>query len=96
MLGLSSDNLKLVAESLSLSTPKIKDSEKSLSTLKKYHDQDDAKYITISDAVNLFNQSTDKDYYKSMETKSAVNGNYIEYEAMGTKIKILQLKDILI
>ena len=79
-----------------ISTPKIKDTEKNLSILKKYHDQDDAKYVAITDVVNLFSQSTDKDYYKAIETKSAFNANYIEYEAIGTKIKILQLKDILI
>ena len=68
---------KYRAKKKKMSTPKINDTEKNLSTLKKYHDQDE-------------------DYYKSIETKSAFNANYIEYEAMGTKIKILQLKDILI
>ena len=40
---------------------KLFELEESLSTLKKYHDHGDAKYIEIRD---LFNQSTDKDYYK--------------------------------
>ena len=35
--------------------------EESLSKLKKYYDYDDAKYISIRDVGNLFNQSTDKD-----------------------------------
>ena len=48
--------------------------------LKKYHDHDDAKYIGIRDVGNLFNQSTDKDYYKPMKTKSVFNASYIEYE----------------
>ena len=66
--------------------------EESLSTLKKYHDHDDAKYIGIRDVGNLYNQSTDKDYYKPIETKSAFNGNYIEYESNGDKNKNLSAK----
>ena len=34
----------------------------------------------IRDTRNLFNHSTDKDYYKPIKTKSAFNGNYTEYE----------------
>ena len=66
--------------------------EESLSTLKKYHDHDDAKYIGVRDVRNLFNQSTDKDYYKPIKTKSAYNGNYIKYESNGDKDKNLSAK----
>ena len=69
--------------------------EESISKLKKYHDHDDAKYIGIRDVGNLFNQSTDKDYYKPIKTKSAFNGNYIEYESNGDKDKNLSLKKYL-
>ena len=31
----------------------------------------------------------DEDYYKSIRTKSAFNGNYIEYESKGDKNKNL-------
>ena len=30
---------------------------------------------------------TDEDYYKPISTKSAFNGNYIEYESKGDKNK---------
>ena len=63
--------------------------------LKKYYDHDDAKYIGIGDIGNLFNQSTDKDYYKPIKTKSAFNGNYIEYESNGDKDKNLSAKKYL-
>ena len=39
---------------------------------------------------NLFNQSTDEDYYKPLlQTKSAFDGNYIEYESTVDKNKNL-------
>ena len=82
-------------EQKNLLTQKIKEIEKSLSTFKTYHDHDDAKCIGIRDIGNLFNQSTDKDYYKQIKTKIAFNGNYIEYESNGDKNKIYQLKNIL-
>ena len=66
--------------------------EESISKLKKYYYHDDAKYIAIRDVGNLLNQSTDKDYYKPIETKSAFNGNYIEYESNGDKNKNLSAK----
>ena len=69
--------------------------EESLSKLKKYYDHDDAKYIGIRDVGNLFNQSTDKDYYKPIKTKSAFNGNYIEYESNWDKDKNLSAKKYL-
>ena len=42
-----------------------------------------------------FNQSTDEDYYKPIWTKSAFNGNYIEYESKGDKNKNLSPKEYL-
>ena len=63
--------------------------------LKKYHDHDDAKYIGIRDVGNLFSQSTDKDYYKSIKAKSAFNRNYIEYESNGDKDENLSAKKYL-
>ena len=57
---------------------------------------DDAKYKRIRDVVNLFNQSTDEYYYKPIKTKSAFNGNYIEYESNGRNTKIYHLENILI
>ena len=41
------------------------------------------------------NQSTDEDYYKPIWTKSAFNGNYIEYESKGDKNKNLSPKEYL-
>ena len=81
-----------------LSTPEIKETEKnllelekSLSSLKKYYDYDDIEYRGIRDIGNLFNEvalnKIDKDYYKPIKTKSAFNGNYIEYESKGDKDK---------
>ena len=63
--------------------------------LKKYHDHDDTKYIGTRDVGNLFNQSTDKDYYRPIKTKGAFNGNYIEYESNGDKDKNLSAKEYL-
>ena len=68
---------------------------KSISRLKKYHDYDDAKYKQIRDVGNLFNQSTDEDYYKTIKTKSAFSGNYIKYESNGDKDKNLSVKKYL-
>ena len=48
-------NLYEIESKKNLSTQKIKEIEKSLSTLKKYHDHDDAKYIGIRDVGNFFN-----------------------------------------
>ena len=88
-------NLYEIESKKNLSTQKIKEIEKSLSALKKYYDHDDAKYIGIRDVGNLFNQSADKDYYKPIKTKSAFNGNYIEYESNGDKDKSLSEKEYL-
>ena len=69
--------------------------EESLSRLIKYHDCDDAEYKGIRDTENLFKQSTQKDYYKQTKSKSAFNGNYIEYESNGDKNKNLSVKKYL-
>ena len=75
-----------------ISTQKLKEIEKSFSALKTYYDHDDAKYIWIRDAGNLCNQSNDKDYYKPIKTKSALNNNYVEYKNNEDKDKILSAK----
>ena len=49
-------NLYEIKSKKNLSTHKIKEIEKNLSTLKRYHDHDDAKYIGIRDKGNFFNQ----------------------------------------
>ena len=59
--------------------------------LKKYDDYDDAEYIGIRDIGNLFNHSTDKDYYKPIKSKSAFKTSNMK--SMGTKTKIYQLKN---
>ena len=41
------------------------------------------------------NQSTDEDYYKPIKTKSAFNGNYIEYESNEDKDENLSAKEYL-
>ena len=60
--------------------------EKSLSSLKKYYDYDGIEYQGIKDIRNLFDE-INEDYYKPTKTKSTFNGNYIEYESKGNKIK---------
>ena len=39
------------------------------------------QYNTTHDIRYLFNEITKEDYYEPIETKSAFNGNYIEYES---------------
>ena len=87
-------NLYKIERKKNLSTQKVKEIEKSLSTLKKYHDHDDAKYLGIRDVGSLRNQSTDKDYYKPIKTKVISIAITSNMRAMRTKIKIYQLKDI--
>ena len=41
------------------------------------------------------NQSTNKDYYKPLKTRSAFNSNYIEYESKGIKDKKLLPREYL-
>ena len=67
--------------------------------LKKYYDYDDVEYKEIRNVENLFNQTTDEDFYKPIRTISFFDNkiNYIEYESRGDKDqKFYQLKNILI
>ena len=67
--------------------------EESLFKLNKYYDYIDIEYKGIKDVANLFNGvSTFEDYYRPTKTKSAFNGNYIEYESKGDKDKNLSPK----
>ena len=72
-------------------TKNLLELEESLSKLKKYYHNDNIEYRVIKDIRNLFNQSTDKDYYKPIKTTSVFNNknNYIEYESKGDKKKII-------
>ena len=70
--------------------------EESLFKLKKYYDYVGTEYQGIRDIANLFNQSTNEDYYKQIWTKSSFNGIYIEYESKGDKNKNLSTKQYLI
>ena len=63
--------------------------------LKKYYNYDDIKYKGIRDVRNLFDLSIDENYYKSIRTNSAFNGNYIEYESIGDKDETLTVKEYL-
>ena len=63
--------------------------------LKKYYNYDDIKYKGIRDIRNLFDLSIDENYYKSIRTNSAFNGNYIEYESIGDKDETLTIKEYL-
>ena len=63
--------------------------EKSLYNFKKYYDY---RYQGIEDIGNLFYE-VDEDYYKPIKTKSAFNGNYIEYKSKGDKEKNLSPKE---
>ena len=70
----------------------------SLIRVNKYHDYDDTEYKGykgIRDGENVFNQSTDEDYYEPRKTKSDFNGDYIKYESNGGKDKNLSLKKYL-
>ena len=66
--------------------------EESLFKLNKYYDYD-IEYKGIRDVENLFNQSTEEDYYKPMKTKSAFNGNCIEHQSKGNKDKYLSSEE---
>ena len=70
------------------------DKEKSLYNLKKYYDYDDTEYQLIRDIITLFCE-VDEGYYKPIKTKSAFNGNYIEYESKVVKDKNVLPKEYL-
>ena len=70
--------------------------EKSLFQLKKYH-HNDIECRVRRDIGNFFNQSTNEDYYKPIETTNGFDNknNYIEYEGKGGKDKNLSPKEYL-
>ena len=73
----------------------LRELEKSLFQLKKYYDYDDIEYKGIRDVGNLFNQSTDEDYYKPVKSTGVFDNknNYIEYESKVDKNKNLSVKE---
>ena len=68
--------------------------EESLHKFKKYHDYDDIEYYGIRGIGNLFGK-VDEEYYKPIKTRSASNGNYIEYESKRDKDKNLSPEEYL-
>ena len=69
--------------------------ENNLFELKQYYDYDDIKYKGIRDVRNLFDLSIDVHYYKPITTSNAFNRNYIEYESIEDKEKIITIKKYL-
>ena len=63
--------------------------EKNLSDTKKYYNYDDVEYKGIKDIKDLFDLSTDKDYYKPIIINGAFSNNYIQYESKGNNDKIV-------
>ena len=95
-------NLCEIENEKNLSESKIKEIENNLTELeenlsgtKKYYDYDDSEYCGIRNVRDLFDLSIDEDYYKSIITKSAFDGNYIQYESKGDKGKNLSVKKYL-
>ena len=91
-----------IENKINLCTLKIKDTEKNLleleknlSELKKYYDYGDIEYKGVRDVRNLFNLSTDEDYYKPIMINNAFNSNYIEYESKGDKDITLSIEEYL-
>ena len=96
-------NLFEIENKKNLAKSKIEETEKypleleeSLSKLKKYYDYD-IEFKGISDVGNLFNQSTEEDYYMPISTISVFDNknNYIEYESKGDKNKNLSAEEYL-
>ena len=96
-------NLFEIENKKNLAKSKIEETEKnpleleeSLSKLKKYYDYD-IEFKGISDVGNLFNQSTEEDYYRPISTISVFDNknNYIEYESKGDKNKNLSAEEYL-
>ena len=100
---LSKQKIKEIRKSLyRIENKKLEEIEKNLlkleknpSKLKKYYDYDDIEYGGKRDVRNLFNLSTDEDYYKPMRTNSSFNVNYIEDESEGDMKKTLSIKEYL-
>ena len=95
-------NVYEIEHAKNLSAPKIKEIqknllklEKSLSKSKKYYDYDDVEYKGIRDVKDLFDLSTDEDYYKPIITKGSFNNSYIQYKNIGDKGKNLSIKKYL-
>ena len=83
-------NLYDIENENSLFESKIKEIERNLTELeeglsktKKYYDYDDIEYRGIRNVKDLFDLSTDEDYYKPIITKVAFNSNYIHNESKG-------------
>ena len=85
-------NISEIENKKNLSKPKIKKIEKihlelgeSLSEFKKYNDYNDFELKGIRLVGNLFNQSTERYYYKPIKTISVFDNknNYIEHESKG-------------
>ena len=53
------------------------------------------QYNITHDIRNLFNEISKENYYEPIETKSAFDGNYIEYETRGDNNDNLSLQDYL-
>ena len=72
--------------------------EESLSKLKKYYDNDDIEYKAIREVGNLFNQSTDEDYYKPIKTTSVFDNknNISNIKIKEIKTKFYQFQNIFI
>ena len=92
-------NLYEIENKKNLSKSKIKEieqnlieSEESLFKLNKYYDYDDIKYEGIIDIENLFNRSTNDDYYKPIKTDSPFNGD-IEHQSKRDKDKNLSPRE---
>ena len=69
--------------------------EENLFKPKQYYDYDDTEYKELRNMKDLFELSIDEDYYKPIITKDAFNGNYIQYESKGDKVKNLSIKKYL-
>ena len=88
------ENLYKIEKGKNLSESKIKEIEKNLTELeenlskrKKYYDYDNSEYRGIRNVRDLFDLSTDEDYYEPILVKRAFDGNYIQYESNGDKGK---------
>ena len=85
-----------------ISTPEIKEIEenleleKNLSKLKRYYDRDNIEHKGMRDAGNLFDLSTDEDFYKPKIANSALITIILNIKVKEIKTKFYQLKNILI
>ena len=59
------------------------------------YDRDDFDYYGIRDIENLFDETSEEDYYKPIIVKSSFKGNYKYYEGRGDKEKRLSVKQYL-